>query len=217
MVCISSTVHGVGDGSPKLENVMQDLWSPEYWEQKAWKRVHDAKAEDFLPWEEAKIKYIETKIQPLLQQYRESDHSWFKDWNRRRGEMMHSSDLIYRLQKINPHIFVEQQINFPEDWGLYVEVGSRIQYISAVPKKWLTEFSYSIVDKRDLPLEERRGWRTVVVLCLLKGVLTWEEVLREFGEPQDGFNDQRWQETVMDFKRGGDQVAQRNISNAVDP
>jgi hypothetical protein len=192
-----------------------DLWSADHFEQKTWERVRNAKAQDFEPWEEARERYIQTKIEPLLQMYRETDHDWFTDWSRRRGVMVHSSDLIYRLQKLNPHISVQQQINFPDDWGLYTSALGRIQFLTGVPKGWLTEFSYALVDERDLPKEERRGWRTVLIYCLLKGAITWEQLLAEFGEPEDGFNDQRWQETVLDIRHGGDEVFQRNIGNTL--
>lgn len=187
-------------------------FSPEYFEEKQWRRVQTLKPEDFEPWDEAKARYIDKKIEPLHTKFRESDHDWFKDWSRRRGIAMHSSDLIYHLQKLNPHIFVQQQINFPDDWGVYLEVAGRIQYLSAVPKGWLTEFSYSIVDAKNLPVEERRGWRTVIVLCLLKGALTWEQVFNEFGDPEDGFNDARWQDVTRDVRHGEDEVWARNQS-----
>lgn len=195
---------------------MLDLWSAEYYNQKTWERVKTAKASDFAPWEETRERYIAEKVQPMLQMYRQSDHDWFKDWNRRRGEMMHSSDLIFRLQNLNPHIAVQSQVNFPDDWGLYSSALGRIQFLTGLPKGWLTEFSYAIVDDRDLPTEERRGWRTVLIYCLLKGAVTWEQVLAEFGEPQDGFNDTRWQEVTTDIRLGGDQLFQRNIGNLLE-
>lgn len=193
-----------------------DLWSPDYFAQKTWKRVQEMKPDDWLPWEEARERYIATRIEPLLTTYRQSDHEWFKNFLRRKGEVMHSSDLIQRLQQLNPHILVQQQYNFPEDWGLYTSALGRIQFLTGLPKGWLTEFSYALVDDRDLPLEERRGWRTVLVYCLMKGAITWDQVLAEFGEPIDGFNEQRWCEATAEFQRGGDQLAQRNIANALE-
>ena len=178
--------------------------------------MQSASALDFLPWEEARERYIHDKIEPMLQTYRQSDHDWFKDFNRRRGVCMHSSDLIYRLQLLSPHIFVQQQINFPDDWGLYTSALGRIQFLTGLNKGWLTEFSYAVVDSRDLPLEERRGWRTVIIYCLMKGAITWEQTLAEFGEPQDGFNERRWCETTVDFRLGGDQLFQRNIRNVLE-
>jgi hypothetical protein len=192
-----------------------DLWSQEYYDQKVWERIKRARPDDFLPYDEAKEKYIAERIEPTLATYRQSDHDWFSDFNRRKGEVTHHSDLIYRLQQLNPHIFVQQQVNFDSDWGLYTSALGRVQFLTGLPKGWLTEFSYAIVDERDLPLEEKRGWRTVLVYCLMKGAITWEQVLAEFGEPQDGFNEQRWAETTAEFRHGGDQIAQRNISNVL--
>lgn len=193
-----------------------DLWSAEYYQQKAWARVAKAHPTDFEPWEEARERYIAEKIEPTLQTYRQSDHEWFKDFNRRKGEVMHASDLIYGLQKLNPHIFVQAQVNFENDWGIYTSALGRVQFLTGFPKGWLTEFSYAFVDDRDLPTEERRGWRTVLVYCLMKGAITWEQVLAEFGEPLDGFNEQRWCETIADFRHGNEQITQRNIANALD-
>lgn len=192
-----------------------DLWSADYFAQKTWERVKNAKPNDFEPWEEARERYIQERVEPMLQKYRQSDHDWFKDFNRRRGECLHSSDLIYRIQKLNPHIQVQSQVNFPDDWGLYSSALGRVQFLTGLPKGWLTEFSFAFVDDRNLPTEERRGWRTVLVYCLLKGALTWEQVVAEFGEPQDGFNDARWQDVTTEIRVGGDEIFQRNIGNVL--
>ena len=195
---------------------MTDLWSPEHFAVKTWKRVADAKPQDFENWSEAKERYTQTKIEPLLQLYRQSDHEWFKSWNRRKGEMMHSSDLIFRLQRLNPHIFVQQSYNFENDWSIYLGMGGRIQYLSAVPKGFLTEFSWAVVDDRNLPVEEKRGWRTVVVMCLCKGAISWKQVLQEFGESKDGWNDARWQDATIDIRWGEDGIWLRNQGNLVE-
>lgn len=191
----------------------RDLWSPEYFQQKQHERIAKMKPDEFEPWDEARERYIAEKIEPTLQTYRQYDHDSFKDWSRRKGEVLHSSDLIFRLQQLNPHISVQSQVNFPTDWGLYSSALGRVQFLTGMPRGWMTEFSYAVVDDRDLPLEERRGWRTVLVYCLMKGALTWEQVLAEFGEPNDAWNEQRWYETVADFRHGGDQTIQRNVAN----
>ena len=193
-----------------------DLFSSEHFAQKQRERISKMNPADFEPWEEARERYIETKIEPMLDMYRQSDHEWFRDFNRRRGIAMHSSDLILRIQKLNPHIFVQQQYNFPDDWGLYTDAMGRVQFLTGVPKNWLTEFSYALVDDRDLPTEERRGWRTVLVYCLMKGALAWKDVTREFGEPTDGLNEQRWCEVTADFRYGGEQVFHRNLANLLE-
>lgn len=193
-----------------------DLWSAEYYEQKAFDRVQGARNVKFEPWEETRERYIAEKIEPLLQTYRADDQDWFSDWSRRKGEMIHSSDLIYRLQNLNPHIAVQSQINFPDDWGLYSTAYGRIQFLTGMPRGWLTEFSYTLLDERNLPTEERRGWRTVLIYCLLKGALTWESVLAEFGEPNDSWNEYRWCAVTADFRLGGDLMVHRNVANLLE-
>lgn len=193
-----------------------DLFSPEHFNKKLRERIARMTPEDFEPWEEARERYIHERIEPMHDMYRQSDHDWFKDFNRRRGVCMHSSDLIYRVQQMNPHIFVQQQINFPDDWGLYTSALGRIQFLTGMPKGWLQEFSYAIVDERNLPLEERRGWRTVLVYLMFKGALLWDDVVREFGEPTDGWNETRWCEATVDFRHGGEQMVHRNIANLIE-
>ncbi len=129
---------------------------------------------------------------------------------------MHSSDLIFRLQKLNPHITVQQSYNFENDWSIYSQASGKIQFLTGLPKNWLTEFSYAVVDDRDLPVEERRGWRTCVIYCLLKGAITWKQVLTEFGEPKDGWNEERWMSVTQDFRHGGEEMVHRNIANLLE-
>ena len=195
---------------------MFDLWSPQYFQQKTWERVRKAKPQDFENWSEGRLRYIAEKIEPTLATYRQGDHVEFKNFSRRRGECIHSSDLIFRLQKLNPHIFVQQQYNFENDWGLYTSEFGRVQFLTGMPRGWMTEFSFALVDDRDLPTEERRGWRTVIIYTLLKGAITWEQVIAEFGEPNDAWNETRWQEATADFRHGGDGITERNIANALE-
>jgi hypothetical protein len=194
-----------------------DLFSSDYFKDKINRLAASAKNTDFEDWSSARERYIQTKIEPMLDQYRLYDHEWFKDFNRRRGEAMHSSDLIYKLQLLNPHISVQQQINFSDDWGLYSTAGGKIQFLTGLPKGWLTEFSYSIVDERNLPVEERRGWRTVLIYCLMKGAIEWDTTLKVFGEPLDSCNEERWATVTHDFRYGGEQTVQRNIANLMEP
>lgn len=191
---------------------MPNLWSPDFFAQKSWERMNKAKDIEFEPYAEARERYIAEKLEPLLDTYRMSDHSWFKDFNRRKGEVMHASDLIFKLQNLNPHLIVQNQINFP-DWGLYIENLGKIQYLAGFGKGWLTEFSWTTVDDRNLPVDHKKGWRTVLVELCSKGALTWEQIMVEFGDPEDGFNDARWHIATEHLRLGFDQIAQRNIAN----
>lgn len=168
---------------------------------------------DFLPADQAFEKYRKTKIEPLHDTYRLDDHEMMKDFERRRGLCLHSSELIHRIQNINPLIFVEHQINFEADWGLYRDVMGKQIYLSALPKGWLTEFSYTLVDNRDLPIEERRGWRTVLLKLLAEGAMTWQQVHAEFGDSDDE-NSSRWLAHTAPFRNyDSDGQVERNVGN----
>jgi hypothetical protein len=155
--------------------------------------------DDFLPHAEAMAKFKAERIEPQLDQYRLSDHKEFKDFERRKGAMVHSSRFLHRLRQIEPRLVVQQQIMFPDDWGLYLQRGSKLIFLSQVTKGWLTEFSYTLVDEKDLPSDPKWGWRTVLLRLMSKGVFTWEQVLKEFGNSQ-GANSDRWHQYTEPYR-----------------
>lgn len=171
---------------------------------------------EFLAPAEALEKYHETRIEPLHDRYRLYDHASFKDFERRRGECLHSSEFIYRVQELNPFVIIQHQINFDSDWGMYLDVRDRLVYLSGFHNGWLTEFSYTFVDERDIPTEERRGWRTVLLRLMARGVLSWEQVVSEFGH-SDGLNSERWHTYTMPFRNyNGQRAVERNLSNEME-
>lgn len=171
---------------------------------------------EFLVPTEALEKYRVTKIEPLHDRYRLFDHASFKDFERRRGEAMHSSEFILRVWDLVPQLIVMRQINFEHDWGLYISVMHKLTYISAVHSGWLTEFSYTFVDHKDLPTEERRGWRTVLLRLMANGVLTWEQVEKEFGN-SDGLNSDRWMLYTEPYRNhNGARCVERNLANEME-
>ena len=167
---------------------------------------------DFLPRNEALLRYREEKIEPLHDTYRLSDHNDLKDLVKRAGQWMHSSELIYRVQKLNPRVYVHQQINYPDQWGFYVEVQSRLAYVSGFQKGWLREFTAILVDERNLMAgDELRGWRAVLLKLMEKGILRWEQVHREFGD-SEGANAYRWRQHTRIFREdAGERVVYRNL------
>lgn len=168
---------------------------------------------EFLCPQEALEKYSATRIEPMHDLYRLYDHQSFCDFERRKGEVLHSSEFIYRVQKLNPLLFVQHQVNFEDDWGVYVDLLGRAIYVSGFPKDWLTEFSYAFVDERNLPTEERRGWRSVLLRLMAKGVLEWEAVVNEFGH-SEGLNSERWLIYTAPYRnQNGSQIVARNLAN----
>lgn len=171
---------------------------------------------EFLVASEALEKYQHERIEPLHDTYRLYDHQSFKNFERRRGFALHSSELVYRVHRLNPGIVVQHQINFPGEWGLYVAVSNRLVYLSAVPQGYLTEFSYTLVDEKDLPTEERRGWRTILLRLMARGVLTWKQVIAEFGN-SDGLNSERWLVYSEPYRnRNSVRCVERNLRNEME-
>lgn len=147
--------------------------------------------DDFLPAAEAFEKYQREKVEPQLDTYRLSDHEAFRDFERRKGEVLHSSRFIARLKRLEPRLVIQQQINFPDDWGLYFQMNGKLLFIAQVSKGWMTEFSWCVVDDRNLPDVPHWGWRTVLLRLLSRGILTWKQVSEEFGDPANA-NTDRW-------------------------
>lgn len=170
---------------------------------------------EFLPIEEALLKFHGEKIEPQLETYRLSDHNDLKDFHKRSGRWMHSSELIHQVTRLNPRIFVEHQINFPDQWGFYIDVLGQQRYVSGFPKGWLREFTAINVDKRNLPEgDEIRGWRAVLVRLMALGLLSWAQVLRTFGN-SEGPTAERWQRYTWMFREGCAERVLQNLSEGM--
>jgi hypothetical protein len=159
---------------------------------------------DFLPCDEA-ICRVQEDNDHFSDRYRLSDHSELKNLERRAGTRIHHSELILGVQQINPRIFVQRSINYPEipwKWGFYMDVRGRMKYVSGCPDGWLREFSCYEVDERNLMTGyEIRGWRTILLRMLASGLLAWAEVLKRFGDAE-GVNSNRWRMLTLHFREG---------------
>jgi hypothetical protein len=147
---------------------------------------------EFLPPKEALAKYRAEQIEPHLDTYRLSDHDSLRDFNRRKGEVVHSSRFLHQLRNLEPRLIVQRQVNFVNDWGLYIQHDTKLIFICQISKGWMTEFSWTEVDDQNLPSDPHWGWRTVLVRLMGKGVLTWEQVVEEFGNSQNANSDRWW-------------------------
>lgn len=166
---------------------------------------------DFLPATEAFIRYHGEKIEPIYDTYRLSDHEMLRNLHMRAGRWMHASELILKVQRINPKIFIEQQLNYVDQWGFYLDVRGVQKYISGFDKHWMREFSAIHVDDRNLMFgDELRGWRTVLLRLLSFGAVEWKAVQRIFGD-SEGVNASRWRAHTQMYRE--DFGAQKVIRN----
>lgn len=104
------------------------------------------------------------------------------------GTPMQPSELIRRLQKINPAIVVKPGI--PNAVAVYYptydedEKKTVLKYVSGFyVNEMMQEFSNITVDDKGLPLREVRGWRSVLLAFFNKGILTYPQLKAAFGEP----------------------------------
>lgn len=132
-----------------------------------------------------------------LRVYRLTDHEELKDAKMRFGHPLSFVELIRRVRKINPALWVEDSINMPGHCGFYrYKRPERSddpdkEFLAAFPKTILPEFSIILTDAADLPIKEQRGWRTVLLRLIQQRALRIEDVLVAFDEAS-GTVAKRW-------------------------
>jgi hypothetical protein len=140
----------------------------------------------------------------MLDRYRLADHEELKNTEKRTGQMLYHTDLIRRIEKLtHRRVWAEDSKHDSNVCGFYTSVPNpdklsadfgkpTKKYICAFDKGPLTEFSHIVTDERDLPIKEKRGWRTVLTRLMQAKVLTWSQVVYGFGAGDDHASSERW-------------------------
>ncbi|HWF05576.1 MAG TPA: hypothetical protein VHA06_17960 [Candidatus Angelobacter sp.] len=151
---------------------------------------------------EESLARLQEKTKKDLQRYRWPDQAEMTDFARRVGQRMSHSDLIRRVKSLNPAIFVEQSINYPDCLSLYHvdAISGKKTYLSYMDKGDMPEFSALMVDEKDIPEQEIRGWRTILVRLLSLHALQWRDVENEFDDPISDLNANRWYAETKPFR-----------------
>jgi hypothetical protein len=128
-----------------------------------------------------------------------------EDPERSAGPRMPYTELIRRLQKLNPAIKVRDGIPgnvalyFPktrEEWDAGSNYGDNPiddffldhKYITGFKKEPLPEYAHVLLDSSLLPTREARGWRSVLLPFIKGRIITYQQAMEEFGDPS---NDKR--------------------------
>jgi hypothetical protein len=128
-----------------------------------------------------------------LDRYRLSDHAELKNTSKRTGQMLYHTDLIRRIEKLtHKRVWAEDSINDSAVCGFYTQHNGAKKFICAFDKGPLPEFSHITTDERDLPIKEKRGWRTVLTRLMQAQVITWPQVKYGFGDGLDHAASDRW-------------------------
>ena len=139
-----------------------------------------------------------------LEQYRLSDHTELKQSEKRTGQMLYHTEVIRRIEKLtNKRVWAEDSNNDKSVCGFYTfttetsmhsaDYGKKLKkFLCAFDKGPLPEYSHITVDERDLPIREKRGWRTVLTRLLQAKVITWPQVVYGFGDGEQHAAAERW-------------------------
>lgn len=111
---------------------------------------------------------------------------------RRLGRVMHSSEFITKLKRIVPTLQVMAGA-IQGDLSLYRTFGDRLDFICWFSSGYLPEFSIVHFNKDRQPIDEKRGWRTVLLRALKVGLLTEQQVEKEFGHPTSPTEARFWE------------------------
>jgi hypothetical protein len=140
---------------------------------------------------EEMLKGMHQATDKQLQSYRFPDQESFKNEDKQFSRAMWSQEFVRRITKLNPRLFVQDSKNAPGCAGWYKMIGKVLTFTGASFRHGLIpEFTIMKTDKADLVTEFVYGWRGVNVLRLLFSQdITWNQVMREFGDVP--FGDER--------------------------
>jgi hypothetical protein len=136
-----------------------------------------------------------------LDRYRLSDHKELKDSEKRTGQMLYHTDLVRRIEKItHKRVWAEDSKHDSTVCGFYTQHNGVKKFICAFDKGPLPEYSHITTDERDLPIKEKRGWRTVLTRLMQAKVITWPQVRYGFGDGESHAASARWNFNTKDLK-----------------
>lgn len=148
-----------------------------------------------------------------MEQYRLHDQEEMKNEAFKSGHRMHSSELIARIHRIAPHVQVRKGA-FDGFYTLWVpnsdpefqdDDRKGHQYIQAAfYVGWLPEFTFVKVDQNNQikSVQEggvQKGWRTILIRLLEFGVVSWKQVIEEFGDAT-GTQASKWRQATLKFR-----------------
>lgn len=130
-------------------------------------------------WDELERLWEDTDRQ--LERERLPQQEDWKNPERQQGISLHSNELIRRVKKMNPAIWVEDSQRFRDRAGFYYATPNARLFSGAHFKKGMVhEFSRIFTDTADRPVAVEYGWREVLHRLMKKRLVSWEQVKRNF-------------------------------------
>lgn len=138
---------------------------------------------------------------------RHADQEEFR--KNRVGRSMLASDLLLKLQRLVPNLFVKEAGIFGNVALYLTSPGLRAdwdnknyKYMGFVPFTLLPEMSsYEFDNSKDVMIrEDEKGWRNVLLGFIRSGILTAEQCDKEFGKAVGGHTD-LWFKRIQQYKQ----------------
>lgn len=138
---------------------------------------------------------------------RHADQEEFR--KNRVGRSMLASDLLLKLQRLVPNLFVKEAGIFGNVALYLTSPGLRAdwdnknyKYMGFVPFTLLPEMSsYEFDNSKDVMIrEDEKGWRNVLLGFIRSGILTVEQCDKEFGKAVGGHTD-LWFKRIQQYKQ----------------
>jgi hypothetical protein len=105
----------------------------------------------------------------------------FKNQDRQRGIPLDSNELVRRITKMNPFVWVEDSLRCPGHAGFYFAKHEQKFFSGAHFKRGMVfEFSRIYVDAADRPVAVEYGWREVLHRLMKKKLITWGQIVKHF-------------------------------------
>lgn len=126
-----------------------------------------------------------------VKRQRHEDQEEFRKRDVRTGRQIHCSDLLLKLHKLVPSLYVKEG-GFVKDVALYQVAetpqekwdGKNFRYLGFATYDFLPEYSiYEFDEARDILVRvSEQGWRDVLLRFIKAGLLTVEQADKEFGK-----------------------------------
>ena len=74
------------------------------------------------------------------------------------------------------------------------------RYVGGFMQHEMSEWGHVLTDTSKVAVRERRGWRTVLMKLIQSGVLSYEQTIKEFGDPKWDARATFWNEELQQYR-----------------
>lgn len=135
------------------------------------------------------------------------DYQWatpeeYEDIEQRIGRVMHHAVFISLLRKAGVTCWYTQHPHIQKAVLIVPGKTGEPEVAAWVQQGFMPELSIMNFDDKGVPLDERRrGWRTVALQLILKGIITEDKANEIFGKPKQTSAFDRYNSTLFEFRK----------------